>query len=308
MKPLVIYHAQCLDGFAAAFAAWFALGDDVEYVAQKYGSSQEPLPSVDGRDVYILDFSYPKPWMEVVFSRAARVVWLDHHKTAFESFGYDESKVINEKDHIILENPNHVITLDNGKSGALLAWEYFHAESDPPVLFQHIDDYDRWQFKMEGTKELVKAIWSYTPWTFKMWEDEFLFGDNGSWSCRNSRLIEEGEAILRAHNQNVRSVANGTAVNCCITERRGNVIVSLGAGLASNCPPCLQSDVGHELARASGTFALLWYINHDGKCLCSMRSVKDFDVSAIAKVFGGGGHKNAAGFEIDIQTLLGWLR
>jgi len=24
--------------------------------------------------------------------------------------------------------------------------------------------------------------------------------------------------------------------------------------------------------------------------------------------FGGGGHRNAAGFEVPIQTLLGWMR
>lgn len=29
MKPLVIYHANCTDGFGAAFAAWLKLGDEV---------------------------------------------------------------------------------------------------------------------------------------------------------------------------------------------------------------------------------------------------------------------------------------
>jgi nanoRNase/pAp phosphatase (c-di-AMP/oligoRNAs hydrolase) len=30
----------------------------------------------------------------------------------------------------------------------------------------------------------------------------------------------------------------------------------------------------------------------------SLRSLGDFDVSEIAKEFGGGGHKNAAGFKV----------
>lgn len=30
MKPLVVYHANCADGFGAAFAAWLKLGDEVE--------------------------------------------------------------------------------------------------------------------------------------------------------------------------------------------------------------------------------------------------------------------------------------
>ena len=79
-------------------------------------------------------------------------------------------------------------------------------------------------------------------------------------------------------------------------------------GLAADCPPHLQSDVGHELANQSGTFGLLWYVDKDNRCKCSLRSNGDYDVSAIAKVFGGGGHRNAAGFTTDIQTLLGWTK
>ena len=79
-------------------------------------------------------------------------------------------------------------------------------------------------------------------------------------------------------------------------------------GLAANCPPHLQSDVGHELANQSGTFGLLWSIDKDGQCKCSLRSNGDYDVSAIAKTFGGGGHRNAAGFTTSIQTLLEWIK
>ena len=46
----------------------------------------------------------------------------------------------------------------------------------------------------------------------------------------------------------------------------------------------------------------------DGQAHCSLRSNGDYDVSAIAKAFGGGGHRNAAGFSTDINTLLSWLR
>ena len=80
-------------------------------------------------------------------------------------------------------------------------------------------------------------------------------------------------------------------------------------GLAANCPPFLTSDVGHELANQSGTFGLCWTLNKDKPVAnCSLRSNGDYDVSAIAKAFGGGGHKNAAGFEVPIETLLGWMK
>jgi nanoRNase/pAp phosphatase (c-di-AMP/oligoRNAs hydrolase) len=41
---------------------------------------------------------------------------------------------------------------------------------------------------------------------------------------------------------------------------------------------------------------------------CSLRSNGDYDVSAIAKAFGGGGHRNAAGFQVPVETLLWWLK
>jgi nanoRNase/pAp phosphatase (c-di-AMP/oligoRNAs hydrolase) len=68
-----------------------------------------------------------------------------------------------------------------------------------------------------------------------------------------------------------------------------------------------MSEIGHELATTGGTFGLIWYLGENNKAKISLRSNGDHDVSAIAKQFGGGGHKNAAGFEVDILTLLGWL-
>ena len=79
-------------------------------------------------------------------------------------------------------------------------------------------------------------------------------------------------------------------------------------GLACNAPLFLTSDLGHELANKSGTFGLVWSMAGDGQIHCSLRSNGDYDVSAIAKALGGGGHRNAAGFSTGIDTLLGWFK
>ena len=182
------------------------------------------------------------------------------------------------------------------------------------MLIKHIDDHDRWQFKIEGTKEFNKALWSYAPWSFEQWSEKFydqysgdpLYGDYG-----RETLITEGTAILRAHDANVQAVVDGSTRPCCIRnfkEQYGYTEVQEAKGLAANCPPHLASDVGHQLANASGTYGLLWYISKENKCKCSLRSNGDYDVSAIAKAFGGGGHKNAAGFEVPISTLLDWIK
>lgn len=299
MKPLVIYHDNCVDGFGAAFAAWLKFGDRADYLPLQYNKTLEhygdAIGDVIDTTVYILDFSLPKVIMEELFNRAEKVVWLDHHKTAFEMWCFGEYK------YWAIIKPREVIILNNDKSGAMLAWEHFHPDEKVPMFIQHIDDYDRWQFKMPDTKKFNIALKSYTPWSFDLWEHLFSCQDILSYE----KMISEGEAILRAHNQNVQAtVKNATTncnINCVLYDTPRN-------GFAANCPPHLASDVGHTLANMSGTFGLVWYINKDGQCICSLRSNGDYDVSAIAKSFGGGGHKNAAGFTIDISTLLSWLK
>lgn len=303
MKPLVIYHANCADGFGAAFAAWLKFGDEAEYIPMQYGDFAFTEDGLIAREVYILDFSLPKDRMDKLFSVAKRVIWLDHHASVFKDWGLDNSKLQTEVE-LQLVQAIHIVTLDNNKSGAMIAWEYFHPDKEVPMLIKHIDDYDRWQFKIEGTKEFNKALWSYAPWSFEQW-DTFCLEDESY----AEMLIDEGAAILRAHDQNVQVVVKGAGKACLITKynKVGGVCFQ-DKGLAANCPPHLASDVGHQLANQSGTYGLLWFINKEGKCICSLRSNGDYDVSAIAKAFGGGGHKNAAGFEVPVQTLLEWIK
>jgi hypothetical protein len=156
-----------------------------------------------------------------------------------------------------------------------------------------------------------KALWSHAPWSFEQWRDWFYDCEEQFNHTFWSDLYFEGEAILRAHNQNVQSVAKKSARKCRILVDWGTVETTpvFFYGLAANCPSHLTSDVGHELANRSGTFGLCWTLSQEGFIAnCSLRSNGDYDVSTIAKTFGGGGHKNAAGFEVSIQTLLGWLK
>ena len=332
MKPLVIYHASCADGYAAAFSCWLKLGDEAEYVPMQYGKidfdfeggffnlgnheADNPCTFIAGREIYILDFSLPRPIMDAIFKHAKRVVWLDHHKSAFEMWEVKEGQ------RVWAETEGRHVKLHMDKSGAMLAWEYFHPGTEVPMLIRHIDDYDRWQFKIEGTKAFNKALWS-KPFDFNAWKIVFLTPGYEMDAYRF--MYREGQAILRAHDQNVQSVVKGGARPCSIVPAIINSSDSYKApwvwwhdeecgdtcganGIAANCPPHLASDVGHELANQSGTFGLLWSIDKDNICKCSLRSNGDYDVSAIARNFGGGGHKNAAGFSVDIQTLLEWIK
>ena len=68
---VVIYHADCTDGFGAAFAAWKLLGNKAEYHACKHGTKP---PDVRGKTVAILDFSFDNSTIKVGVQRVIMFV------------------------------------------------------------------------------------------------------------------------------------------------------------------------------------------------------------------------------------------
>src|ERR1700722_10011049 len=111
MQPLVIYHANCQDGFTAAWAVW-KKHPDWEFYAAKHGDAP---PDVTGRDVYMVDFSYKLPILVDMLEKANRLTILDHHKTA-------EAEV----QALLPMDPAGIklhVTFDMEKSGARLTWE-----------------------------------------------------------------------------------------------------------------------------------------------------------------------------------------
>ena len=76
---VVIYHADCTDGFGAAYSAWKQLGNRAEYYACKHGT---PPPNVVGKNVVILDFSYGNQITKNMIEDANNLLVIDHHKSA----------------------------------------------------------------------------------------------------------------------------------------------------------------------------------------------------------------------------------
>lgn len=316
MKPLVIYHANCTDGFGAAFAAWLKLGDKAEYLPMDYLKATDGVAefhervkidcSIGEREVYILDFSLPKAVMDWLFGHAKRVVWLDHHRSAFEMWcGKSPDLFFTTHKE---QDESKTIILDDCRSGAMLAWKYFHPGTEVPMLIQHIDDRDRWQFKMEGSRELHAVLASLKPWSFEQWDA--ILAETSYRATDGTGIdsfYDDGTVLLRAHSQQVQSALK-QAIKCKIVIKTEQYGCTGERGLAVNAPFGLASDLGHELANKSGTFGLVWSLAADRTAHCSLRSNGDYDVSAIAKCFGGGGHRNAAGFSTNVETLLEWLK
>jgi len=278
--PLIIYHANCADGFGAAWTAWRHFNREAELLPALY--NKEP-PDVNGREVYVVDFSYPIQTMLSMAVKAKSYTVIDHHKTALdavvEKFGIPREEFMEGAEYFNDEN-NFTFNFDMRHSGAILAWKYFFGTLPPPELLLHIEDRDLWKFELPNTRPVLSALFSYDQ-DIIVW-DELM-------SANLEELAHEGKAIERKYQKDVKDIARQT-------QRMGwvggyNVPVA-------NCPGQFASDVGNLLATGH-SFAATYYDTDDGRKF-SLRSLKDggLDVAAIAQQFGGGGHRNAAGFSV----------
>lgn len=303
--PLILTHADCIDGYGAAFCAWLKYRDAAEYCEVSHGSipdidSLARLPCVRGRTVYIMDFSFtPEVHAEIV-RRAQKVVWLDHHATSFNT--HVEPRFLKEGGHrYSCCSALHFTVLDNKKSGARLAWEHFFPNAPLPRLLAYIDDFDRNILQLPGSRSINLAL-RRVPWSFKVW-DRWLhdFGLHGEAPTKAFlAAMKNGRRLQRRVDAQAHEIAkNAIPVFVPGFDK---------PGLAVACPMLLANDVGALLVRGSGTFALCWLIMPDGTVKASLRSGPDCDVEKLANHHDGGGHRDSAAFRTTIDVLNNWLQ
>lgn len=281
MKALVIYHANCTDGFTAAYVFSQTRAeayDEVEYLPWAYGSAR-PVESNKflGKDVYILDFSFSRFHMRAFCSLAIEVTIIDHHKTA-------QADLENWSDR----PANLNVIFDMTKSGAGLTWDTLAPKNAPrPNLVNYVEDRDLWKFALARSKDANAYInlKSRNFGAYKELEDEVqdMFGE----------VVEIGGALNAYHEQICESIASDLARPCVFTIDDNRI-----EGLIANCTGQFASEVGTILAKRSGVFGATSYTDAEGNLRVSLRSIGEFDVSVLAQLYGGGGHKNAAGFVI----------
>ena len=271
-KPILcIYHNNCADGFGAAWVVRKALGEDqVEFYPGIY---QTLPPDTAGRDVVIVDFSYK--WVELMKMglSAKSILVIDHHKSAAEDLR-NISQDAAEGDYCSI---NAKFSMDH--SGAILTWKHYFPDQEPPVLLKHIEDRDLWRFALPGTREIQANLFSH-PYDFNVW-DELMQTDMKT-------LIADGKAIERKHFKDIDELL-------AVTQRR--MVIGGHDVPVANLPYTLVSDAGHKMAQGEA-FAACYWDTPDRRCFGLRSTPEGLDVSEIAKQYGGGGHRNAAGFQV----------
>ncbi|GAB7530270.1 DHH family phosphoesterase [Pseudomonas sp. 3A(2025)] len=272
-STLCIYHGNCADGFGAAWVVRRRFGTDVQFYAANHG---EPPPEVLDQHVVIVDFAYSLEVLTAMASTALSVLVIDHHKTAQADLA-DVKPFPERRQPGPLEGLHAVF--DMNRSGAGLTWDHYFKDKPRPELINHIEDRDLWLFKLEGTREITANLFSH-PQDFEVW-DELM-------ATPVSTLRSEGAAIERSRQRELAALLR-------TTPRR---LVICGFDVpAANLPFTHASDAGHLLC-AGEPFAAIYWDTPQGRSFSLRSTEAGEDVSVIARQFGGGGHRNAAGFNV----------
>lgn len=272
-KIVVIYHAECRDGFGAAYAAWKKFGNRAEYLPAKYGGE---VPELEDKEIYIVDFSFEEEVLKKWVKDNKKVVEIDHHVSAKE-------KVKAASEYLF----------DLKHSGAYLAWRYFWPDKKVPLLIKYLEDQDLWNFKLPQTRALTTYI-NTVEADFKVWkklETDLEKAD------RRKEFITKGKFLQGYVNSMVE----------WMVENRAEEVIFEGKRIlaVNNAYKPLTSQLGHALYEKQPDMAIVWSQQGNQRKF-SLRSNGKVNVAKIAEKYSGGGHPGAASFSLPADGPLPW--
>ena len=273
-RTLILYHGNCPDGFGGAYSAWKKFGDTAEYRPMSYGN---PIPDdLAGAHVYFIDFCYDQARMDAVKAVALTLTVLDHHE------GVEE---------VSTSMPEFVY--DANRSGATIAWSFFHPSEPVPYLLTMIEDDDLFRFTNPDTRPLMAYI-SVRPFSFQFWDE--LAGQLAD-PVQSVALLSK----VRAYREYFDLLVEQSVARAKLVAFEGYEVY---AGTTHPIKP-MVSAFGNALAKKKGPMGLVLQIRTEGVAI-SLRGDGTLDLTTIAKKYGGNGHPNSSAFLIPWGTEFPW--
>lgn len=263
-RTIVIYHADCPDGFGAAWTAWKRFGEAADYRPMSYSM---PHPQdLAGAHVYFLDFCYEKDEMLAIEQAAASLAVIDHHQGVRDA-------VEAVKEH----------AFDNSRSAATIAWNYFNPAAPVPKILSYVEDTDLWRYALPHSKE-VGAYMFVVPFDLEEW-------DKLSKEFENPQMFEAIVVRGSAYQEYFTQALDRLAHYAELVQFEDYKV------LAVNAPRMYRSELGYILSKWQPPFGIVYY-KAGGVWHITMRGDGVINLAEIAKRHGGNGHHNAAGFRI----------
>jgi uncharacterized protein len=203
---------------------------------------------------------------------------IDHHKTNKEKFGNAGNCIFND-----------------AFAGCGLTCQFFYPDQEIPLPIQMIQDCDIWQWKVKDSNFFCDGFYT-AGFAMDTNEEKFAFIDEVlTNSAKITELINLGRYLDAKKQKTIANIANyATKKEYTYNFDNNSYTVCI-----ANCDHEIASDLGNHIAKnyKQFSFVVLWRYSHDKEeYWYSLRSIGNVDISAIAKHYSGGGHKNAAGF------------
>lgn len=277
-----IYYHNDLDGRCAGAIAYREARDwrgaKIELIELDYKDRVDVEKIGLGEPIVIVDFSFNPEVMKRVLQKTTHIIWIDHHKTAFEYNYYRELKGLRDKNF----------------SGCELTWKYFVPDTQIPHAVELIGDRDKWAWKYgEHTANFNMGlkIYDHQPRSI-IWDElfpfstiPFLIGYAGNDPHQKIQKIEkEGEICLKFRDSFCEDYCNSYGFE---TEFGNYKCFALGIYMFGS------EAFGDRMKKYD---ICLSYEFVGDSWIVGLYSIKDIDVSKIAQKYGGGGHTKAAGF------------
>jgi oligoribonuclease NrnB/cAMP/cGMP phosphodiesterase (DHH superfamily) len=273
-----IYHSADLDGHCSG-AIWDKAHEDVprKLIGLDYGQDI-PWEQLEGNDVTMLDFCF-QPMSEFIrlLAVASSVTWIDHHKSAIESWQQTETPE---------DSCSLVTSLDTTQAACELAWSFYFEAPMPAGVFL-LGDYDCWRHSNDNTMpyQMGMRLYDMDPMSLgAMARWDRVFGEDKVWY---ETVLAEGHTILKYQRQQNAMAADRLWFPVQFAGKRW-MAVNQG-GINSKFWDSVWDDA------YDGMLSFVWSGKH---WTVSLYSTK-FDCGQIAKNLGGGGHAGAAGFQSD---------
>lgn len=283
---VVIYHNPCQDGITSAWIIYNYYKNkfqdkQLEFIGANYYNYNftKILEDTKNKNIIIVDFSFNEDETIKLKNNCKNLLILDHHKTHFETLKkYDFAY------------------FDMNKSGAGITWEYFYGNIEPPMFVQMIQDRDIWTKQIKNSFNFCDGLFHYMSIT----TDKFnLLTDLYNNPTLLDKYIEFGTSLNLKKQKEIETIVKfiKKTYKYKLDEIEYTVILyNTTSGIVSE----LGNTICDHFKHFNNVVAIMWRFDHETDMYnCSGRSIGDVDVSKLAVHFGGGGHKNAAGFTLD---------
>lgn len=294
-KYFILYHKVDMDGVCSAALVYNYLLDElnvdidsIKLVPWNYGFN---LPKTSKNDVvYVVDLGMKLCDLITIKNNSKRLIWIDHHDSAIDEYNDNKSELSQ-----YIEGLRSKDTL----SACGLVYKYLYSTDTLPRFVELLSDYDVWNNQCE-------EYWEQSVMPFQLYMKTYYLTSDSNCVIKLARdirdltyyfnydvdrLIDMGVSMydyqknLSANYNNYIHIGKLDGFNVAhINSLQRNSLQFYGSNVTSDV------DILCVYTHNNGIWEYSIYNdNGDTRVNCG----------EIAKKYGGGGHMNAAGFQLD---------